>query len=750
MSKVAEWILRSKKWIPWLFGVLALLSIYSASTLRFYHNLERFFPQDDEELEFLMRFQEELEPDDGYMLVAIDTKADIFNTSFLQQLDSFTRGVNALPYVLNAQSITTIKDVVKSPFGMMPVSLVHPQQAEKLPADEARLLKDERFLNNFYSADGSVATVVVKLKERLQQGEAEEFVEAFSNYIAPFNFPEFHVVSRAHTQTIFVEKIESEMLFFVLLSLVLLVIILYLLFRTIAGVLIPMFSCLLALLLFMGFLGAIGFKLDLMSPLFPVLMITIAMSDVIHLTTKYIACRERGLGADDALRLTIKEIGWATLLTSVTTAIGFLASVTSPLEPIRLFSVMAAVGVMIAYLTTITFTMVALLRFDAQQLSRIVMKGGGWSRFIETIYEINMKRPYHILVATLLSLVVIGYGMSKVTTNTYLYSDVPRGDKLRNDFEFFEKKLSGARPYELAVVALQGSVHDPLVLQAAEKVEQHLKQVNAVGAVVGYTSLYKSLNKAYNGGSSAAYQLPSDEDDYLLYRRLLSSGDSYNKLVSTDGKLARITGRIKDLGSDSIRALQARLDNWILTNTDTALVSFKHTGTASLIDSNNEYLRRNLGFGLAIAFSIIALLMALLFRSFKMILVFLIPNIFPLLVCGAAMGYLGIELKASTSIIFMLSFGIAVDDTIHFLSHYKLKRDQGEEVRPALLSTFRDAGKAIIVTSIILFVCFFSLIFSDFMATYYIGLLMSLTFAAALVAELFITPLCIRLAYDKL
>jgi predicted RND superfamily exporter protein len=215
-------------------------------------------------------------------------------------------------------------------------------------------------------------------------------------------------------------------------------------------------------------------------------------------------------------------------------------------------------------------------------------------------------------------------------------------------------------------------------------------------------------------------------------------------LVSQDGNKARISARIKDIGADHIKSISDSIQSWINTHTNPNIATFRQTGTGLIIDKNTEYVRKNLIEGLGLAIIIVGILMALLFKNWKMLMISLIPNVFPLLVAGALLGYLGIDLEAGVSIVFAVIFGIAVDDTIHFLSKYKLALHNYHNTEEALSVTFAETGKAICLTSIILFFGFLIMLFSIHPPSVTIGLLISITLLSALFSDLLLIPVMVR------
>ncbi|MEZ4984725.1 MAG: MMPL family transporter [Saprospiraceae bacterium] len=283
------------------------------------------------------------------------------------------------------------------------------------------------------------------------------------------------------------------------------------------------------------------------------------------------------------------------------------------------------------------------------------------------------------------------------------------------------------------------------------KIEDYLHQNPNVKAIGSVTAVYKSLNQMHNNNRPDAYQLPATEATYLRYRQLAEKipETQLNILVNAAGDKARITSRIFDIGADSIKAFGQRTDDWVAKNVDTSLIKVVRTGTGLIIDKNAEYVRQSLLSGLVIAILIVSLLMAFLFKNVRMLFIAMIPNLIPLLQAGAMLGFLGIELEAGVSIVFAVIFGIAVDDSIHFLSKYKLARLKGLDVEAAIHLTFQETGKAIVLTTILLFFGFLVMLFSVHPPSVTIGLLISLTLVGALIADLLLLPLLIRWLMKK-
>jgi uncharacterized protein len=733
-----------------VFVLLAIASGYFITKLKFTFDFEQFFPQGDPDLEVFQNFIQEFETDDNFLLVAVRREQGVFEQQFLEQFHELTLKSRELPHVLESQSLTKFSYPLRTPFAITSIPAIHIGQPERYDQDRARILQDERFVYNLINEDATALVIFIKIIDGIQLGQARELMAALDELMGQYDFEAYHYLGRPYFQKELVAMQQREITVSAIVAGILVTLIMFFIFRRPWGIAVALFSIGLGMLLFMGFLGATGRELNAMAALYPVLMIIVGTSDVIHIMSKYVDELRKGRKTEKAIVITIKEIGLATLMTSVTTAIGFATLLSSKVGPIRDFGINAAIGVLIAYLTVIFFTTAVLSWFRADQIIKLGRGQAFWEKSMSWTYEFTRRHPVRIALGSALVLLVTFWGISRITTNYSIINNMPIGKQITEDFRFFERELTGFRPLEFAVYAQNGyKASDFEVVSEIAKVEDYLHQSPAVQAVGSITAVYKSINQMMRNNNPDAYRLPEDKAEFERYRRLAAQvpNANLNVLLSKDETKARITSRIKDLGADTIKQFGNRLDAWVLANTDTAVVKFQRTGTGLIIDKNAEYVRRNLLEGLGMAILLVSILMALLFRNFKMLIISLVPNIFPLLLAGALLGFLGIELEAGVSIVFAVIFGIAVDDSIHFLAKYKLVRSRGNSVEDSLRTTFLETGKAITLTTVILFFGFLVMLFSIHPPSVTIGLLISLTLFSALFSDLLLMPVLIRWLY---
>ena len=464
------------------------------------------------------------------------------------------------------------------------------------------------------------------------------------------------------------------------------------------------------------------------------------------------------------------------MLTSITTAIGFLTLLTSSIDPICDFGIYSAAGVLIAFILAYSLLPAVLVLTPAPKVNNNVYSNTFWTKQLHNGFGFLLRNRKLVVASGLLLMIVSGIGLSKIEVNNFLLEDLSETDPFKQEFDYFEESFAGARPFEMALIFEQGvSPWDLDALFYQEKLDNYLTTNYGAGNLMSPVAIVKAANRALNGGKDEFHRIPENAQelnkitrnlgkfgsdklvDLFYYNELQALHETYKDSLLVDSIMfkghkknwGRINGKVPDSGSTIFFEKEDSLNSFLSSELDNPYFKARITGTARLIDINNRTLATNMLGGLAIAFAVIALIVGFMFKSIKMIFISLIPNVFPLLVIAGVMGWFGIGLKVSTSIIFTIAFGIAVDDTIHFLTKLRLELAKGKSLPYAIKRTFISTGKAIIVTSLILCGGFLTLIGSDFLSVYYIGLLISITLLMAVLSDLFLLPLLIFWFYGK-
>lgn len=738
---------KSRKPIIIAFILLTLGGAFFATQLKFTFSFEQFFPEGDDDLAFFQEFISDFETDDNFLLIAIENKEGVFDSSFLKRFHEFSIECKGLPHVTSSQSLTQIKYPLKTPFGITTIPAIHINDPSKYEQDKKIIFEDERLYETLINSDGTAAIVSLKNIESIGLEESEELVNAVYAKLDPYDFDDYHLLGRAYFSKELVEMQLFEIILTSLISGILILIVMFLIYKKPITVFLGLISIGMGLIIFLGVLGLLGRELNIMSALYPVLMLIVGTSDVIHIMTKYLDELKKGKVQNDAIWVTIKEVGLATLLTSLTTAVGFLTLMSSRIYPIRDFGVNAGIGVIIAYIVVILFTTACLSLCKKEQLLNLEKEKGHWNRLMEKGYQLTIQKSKMILAVTFIITIACIYGMTLISTNYKIESNLPRSGKVTEDFKYFEKNFGGFRPLEFAIQTKGELLADNYLVQTEiNKLENQIRSTGKFNSIVSPTMMQKSIERMNGRNKASAYTFPETKKRYLKNQRLIEKIPSVgtNILLNKDKTKARLSTRLLDIGADNIRNLGLEMDDWIDKNIDTSMMSVKRTGSGILVDKNAFYVRESLMKGLSIALVIISLLMGFLFRDFKMLLISMIPNVFPLLFAAGLMGFLAIEMEAGVAIVFAIIFGIAVDDTIHFLSKFKLSLHAGKSVEESIHVTFRETGKAICLTSVILFFGFMIMLFSNNPPSVNIGLLISITLVSAVACDLFLLPILIR------
>jgi predicted RND superfamily exporter protein len=748
-----------RKWaktaIVAVLAVTALMA-YQVSQIGFDYNFERFFPQDDPETDYFLAHREKYGSENDFILFSLENNEGIFDKDFLSEAVRFQDSLLTLPYVTEAQSILTLQEPIQDPlFGsFFERPYLRWDEPEHYSIDSARIYQSPDLVNSFVTADGKSLAILFNHKQFLSKEGCDTLSWAVNALTLGFDFDRIYVSGRATGQRYFVDRMQQELIIFMSASMVLIVLFLIIAFRSIWGVIVPLIVVLLAIVWLLGVMRLVGKEIDLLLTILPTILFVVGMSDVVHILSKYLDELRKGQAKMEAIKISVKEVGLATFLTSLTTAIGFLTLMSSSIIPIREFGIYSAVGVVLAYLLAFSLLPAAMVLSKRPKLREERAGQDFWTKHLHRLYGWIIRNRKTIGLGSVLLAMLCAWGISRVEVNNYLLEDLKKDNPVRMEFDYFEKAYAGIRPFELSFEVKDSSltVLDPDVLRQLDKLDTYLREDYGAGFIISPLSFVKSLYKAGHNGKAEYYRLPESNKELAKLAKNLKRAkhmEGVNSFLSADLLGCRVAGKMGDWGKLEIDKRNEALANFWEQEIDNELLSYHLTGTAKLIDLNNDHLSKTMLWGLVIAFFIVALIVGLLYRSWKMVIIALIPNMLPLMMIGAVMGFTGIDLKVSTSIIFTIAFGIAVDDTIHFVSRLRLELAKGRSRQYALKRSFIGTGKAIIITSLILIAGFLTLVMSTFKGTFYTGSLLSLTLLFAVVVDLFMLPVLFWAFYGK-
>lgn len=734
--------------------LISAFLIYLIKDIRFDYDFEAFFPEEDPETVFFKEHRARFESDNDFIFVALTNHDGVFEKDFLQKVQAFTDSLKKDTLVREVQSLTSMSEYVKTPFSPMVFEnpYLHIGDESMYEKDSARIFKHPELVGFFINQKADALMVYIKHQQYMSKKKCDLLKEHIDAHIASLEFDETKYAGRAIGMSYYINKMQYETVFFIGLSFILVIIFLAFTFKSIWGIWVPLVIVGLSMGWIVGFMVLVNQPINLILTVLPSIIFVVAMSDVIHLVSKYLDELRTGKTKLQAIYTAYKEVGIATLMTSLTTAIGFITLLTVNMEPVQDFGVFTAIGVMLAFL--LAYITLPGLLFITKPPRRIVDKeltDSVWYGILHKTFSWLIRKRKLVLTISVIVAVISTIGTFMIKANYYLLEDISKSSKIRQDYEYFDKEFMGLRPFEMAVVVKDQSktIYDYDVLKEINKVENYLERDYGLKHCFSIVSVLEIANRTQHGGQLSYARLPEETEANDMIEQI----KEYDKkglltiYVDSTEQYGRISSTIGDIGLIEINKKNTALNQFISDSTNTNLVEFKMTGTGHLLDLNMSYLSKNLLYGLLISIGLIGIIMGLLYRSLKMVLIALVVNIMPLIMIAAVLGFSGVDLKVSTAIIFTISFGIAVDDTLHFMSRFRLELSKGRSYLYAMKRTFLSTGKAMVLTSVILCAGFLLLMLSDFLGTFYVGLLISLTLFFALINDLFLLPVLLMIFY---
>ena len=741
---------KTAKRILLLLSILIIVFSFGLTKVQFDYKFENFFPTDDPELDYYMDYLEEFGSDNDFLLIAVEPEAALFDSTFLAKIESFCKELQQLDYVFRVNTITRMREPKRVGFSVVSIPLVNYKQGEeRIKKDSARLIQNPFVIGNLLAKDYSALAIVADVDATMGKEECDYVLDNLNQLLNQYNFSEVRIAGKIKGQRQFIELMQIEFAVFAGASLVLLLAFLWIAFRSKWSLWLPIGVVVLTAIWLIGFILLLGYKLSVMAVIMPTILFVVGISDVVHILEKYLDCLASGMSKKEALFTAFKEVGIATLLTSVTTSIGFLSLLTNSIMPLKEFGVFTAVGVMFAYILAYSGLPAVMLFLPTPSVKQRKERGKFWNIYLSKVINYSVRKPHLVVIYTICFLGISTIGILNIEIDNYFLEDLKDSNPEKQDYIYFDQKFSGYRPFDAVIESTDStSILSIQKIQAIAKVDKLLQDSLETESLLSLIPIIKTANNTFNG----EFQLPTTEAEF---KPLLSSLKRFGKreiarFIDSSETKFRFTGRMQDIGGQEMMRRQAALAQPIKEILEQEQLQLHYTGVGYLIDRNNRYLSSNLTLGLSIALGVIALIAGIMFKSLRMVVIALIPNILPLLGIAAVMGFSGIDLKVSTSIIFTIAFGIAVDDTIHMLSKFRLELNKYPNTPlRAIRSTVLSTGKAVIVTTCMLCTGFLTLIFSDFMSTHYIGLLISITLGLAVLADVVLLPSLLWLAYRR-
>ncbi len=628
------------------------------------------------------------------------------------------------------------------------------KEKEKIALNE-KLVKDR-----FISADGKTAQILItpKLSDKAQV-QGIDFLTRIKSILKKEKTRQaklghqykFHVAGLVEMTAAFNEIMEKDVIMYLIMFLFILLA-LFILFRSVWGMLIPILVVVLSILVTMGITGFIGYELSMISFMSIQVLLAIGIADSIHLLSVFYRELHHGKTRKESMVISLKMNFLPCLLTSVTTAVGFITLLTSVSPPIRVLGVMVAIGSLFAFVITVTLlpALTSVLPFS-RKTTHHKERSLKWTRGLGH-FVIGYRKP--ILISLTAMTLIFAYFITEIKTDNNPMDYISKGNTYRNAMEFIDEKIKGINLMEISIDTKKpDGIKDPEFLKKLSRFQDYLAKEPTfkVTHTNSISDIIKTLNKQLNKNDPDYYKIPNDRkvlaENLFMYTQSVPFGRDLNNQINVDQSAVRLTIRRANTGtSESYRVIQV-MKAYLNKNMKDYEVHI--TGRNTVFTYTDPLILKNMLMGLAIAILAITLILIFTFRSVKIGLLSLIPNVTPLLLFFGLIGLTGTTLDIGMSMVAMVALGIVVDDTIHFMSKYFRAERMGKSIVESVYQVFHDVGSAIIFTSVVLAVGFGIFVFSDFQYSVRFGIAIAFTMVVALVFDLLFLPALLLLKADK-
>jgi len=752
---VARLILRNK--IAILIAIVCATVFFSSQWkhMRFTYTEANLLPDDHEVNKtynaFLNIFGEE-----GNLIVLGVKDSTLYTVEQLNAWNNLADYFKSFDEVETVVSIKYLQKLIKNTttnqFDLKPFIKDSITSVEELQTIQEQLFKQYPFYDNFLfnAKSKTIRSAIYLKKEIVNTPVRKDFIlEILDDKIKSFENEtglDVKVSGMPYIRTLNSQNIVDEIGLFIGAALLVTSLIFFMFFRSFRATFISLIVVCIGVMWTFGFLGLLNYEITVLTALIPPLIIVIGIPNCIFLINKYQHEVKSHGNKVKSLQRVITKIGNATLMTNVTTASGFATFILTESKLLKEFGIVASLSILAIFIICLLVIPIIYTFLPYPKDRHLEHLNKRWiGGFVDWMERMVKYRKVTIYVTAFILAMLSMIGINQIQISGSLIEDMPKDKQFFKDIRFFETEFNGIMPLEIMVdTKRKKGVMKLSTLKRINELEELIEETPELSRPISIVSLVKYSKQAYYNGNPKYYQLPTSQENSFILSYVKNSNsdiDLLKNFVDSTGQYARITTFMKDIGTDKMERIQENLQQKIDKVFPKERYSVTMTGKALVFQKGTKYLVRNLVISLSLAILLISLFMAYMFRSFRMIVVSLIPNLLPLLITAGLMGYFGVPIKPSTILVFSIAFGISVDDTIHFLAKYRQELQANHwKIRKSVYAALRETGVSMFYTSIVLFFGFSVFIISSFGGTVALGALVSVTLLFAMLSNLLLLP----------
>ncbi len=754
-EKTASIILRNRILILVLIAAFTVFLGLQWKNMRFSNSQANLLPDHHpvnlEYQAFLKQFGEE-----GNAIVFGIRDSSLFTPSQLNRWNKFSKQLEAFPeidFVLSLDNLRQLeRDTTGQKFELEPLITSPLRTQSQIDSLKNHLFNDLPFYDNllFNKESGTVRTIANLDKEIVNTTVRKDFIlQEVTDLVENFEGEtglDVHVSGMPYIRTMNSQSIIDEIGKFIGAALLVTSLIFFFFFRSFRATFISMCVVIIGVMWAFGILGLLQYEITVLTALIPPLIIVIGIPNCIFLINKYQQEVKKHGNQALSLQRVISKIGNATLMTNMTTASGFATFIITDSKLLKEFGIVASLNIIGIFILSLLIIPIVYSYLSLPKTRHLRHLNKKWiDAFVHRMEHIVRKKRIAVYIASLVLLIASIIGIYQINISGSPIEDMPKNAQFFKDIRFFEQEFDGIMPIEIVVDTKRPKgVMNENNLKKIDRLDEVITEIPELSSPLSVVNLVKYSKQAFYNGLPKYYQLPTkQETNFILSTAQKSAGNGnlLKNFVDSTGQTARITTFIQDVKTERMEQIMDRLSE----NLDKFFPPDQYdtymTGSALLFLKGTKYLVKNLVISLAFAIFLIALFMAYLFRSFRMIVISLVPNLLPLLITAGIMGFIGVPIKPSTILVFSIAFGISVDDTIHFLAKYRQELMVNNwQIKKSIYAALRETGVSMFYTSIVLFFGFSVFIISDFGGTVALGSLVSATLLFAMLSNLILLP----------
>ena len=694
--------------------------------------------------------------EEGNAVVFAVRDPKLFDPSNFNRWNKLSKQLEAFPeidFVVSTDNLQVlVKDEKNQEFLIQDFIKNAPDTPEKVAQLKEFLLKELPFYDGliYNPKSETIQTIAYLDKDIMNTSVRNEFIlndlgDLIKNFEEETGL-DMHVSGMPYIRTWNTKSIVDEIGIFIAAALLVTSLIFFFFFRSFRATLISMCVVIIGVMWAFGILGLLQYEITILTALIPPLIIVIGIPNCIFLINKYQQEVKKHGNQALSLQRVISKIGNATLMTNITTASGFATFIILDSDLLKEFGIVASINIIGIFILSLLIIPIVYSFMALPKTKHLKHLNKKWIDFFVNWME-RMVREYRIgvYISSVLILVLSIIGIYQIEITGSRIEDLPKNTHYFKDIRFFEEEFDGIMPMEIVVdTKLKNGAIKPATLRRMDQLGTVIEETPELSRPVSVVDLIKYSKQAFYNGIPKYYQLPTSQENTFIMdmvRKSSGEGNLLQSFVDSTGQNARLTTYLRDVKIDRMEEIEMDIQKAIAKFFPEERYNVFMTGKALLFLKGTRYLVKNLLISLALAIGLISLFMAYLFRSFRMIIVSLVPNLLPLVVTAGLMGFLGIPIKPSTILVFSIAFGISVDDTIHFLAKYRQELAANRwQIKKSVYAALRETGVSMFYTSIVLFFGFSVFIISSFGGTQALGGLVSATLLFAMLANLILLP----------